>query len=101
MKNRTDKKDTMIRILSSHRKDITAFGVRSLYLFGSVARGEATEQSDVDVLVEFASSPGFDGYMGLKLYLEDLLGQPVDLVMNTALRPSVRPIVEQEAVRVT
>ena len=101
MKNNSDKREAIIKILSSHREDVIAFGVKSLYLFGSVARGDATDESDVDVLVEFNGSPGFDGYMGLKLYLEDLLSQPVDLVMSTALRPSVKPIVEQEAVRVT
>ena len=54
----------------------------------------------VSLLVEFASPPGFDRYMGFKLYLEDLLNQPVDLVMKTALKPWARPTVEQEAIYV-
>ncbi|MEZ0347862.1 MAG: nucleotidyltransferase family protein [Thermus sp.] len=51
-------------------------GVEALYLFGSSARGEAGEGSDVDLLVRFSRPPGFLGYMGLKLFLEDLLGRP-------------------------
>ena len=78
----------------------TQFGVRSLALFGSVARDEATAASDVDILVEFETPPGFDGYMGLMFRLEDLLGCRVDLVMETALEPCARPVVEQEAIRV-
>ncbi len=76
------------------------FGVEALYLFGSSARGEAGEGSDVDLLVRFSRPPGFLGYMGLKLFLEDLLGRPVDLVMEHTLRPEVRPFVEREALKV-
>ena len=62
-----------LRLLSEHRDELRKrFGVKSLAVFGSVARGEAGPDSDVDILVEFESSPGFDGYMALKFYLEDL-----------------------------
>jgi len=47
------------------------FGVRDLAVFGSVARGDASNASDLDVLVDFVGSATFDGYMGLKLFLED------------------------------
>jgi predicted nucleotidyltransferase len=94
-------RDAILRTLSAHREDLVRrFGVRSLAVFGSVARGEARADSDVDVLVAFAASPGFDGYMALKWHLEELLGHRVDLVMEGALRPEARPIVEAEAVRV-
>jgi len=76
------------------------FAVRSLALFGSAARGEATEASDVDLLVEFDGPPTFDRYMDLKFYLEDLLGRRVDLVTPDALKTRMRPIVEKEAIRV-
>ena len=69
-------------------------------LFGSVARDEAATASDVDLLVTFERPPGFDGYMSLKFRLEELLGCRVDLVMDGALKPEARPIVEQEAIRV-
>lgn len=91
----------VVRTLTEHRNELrTQFGVSSLALFGSVARDEATAASDVDVLVEFEAPPGFDGYMGLKFRLEDLLGCRVDLVMRTALKPFARPVVEREAIRV-
>jgi predicted nucleotidyltransferase len=74
------------------------FAVRSLALFGSTARDEARDDSDLDVLVEFAGTPTFDGFMGLKLFLEDQLRRKVDLVTAEALKPRLRPIVEREAV---
>ena len=91
----------VLETLSQHRADLrTRFGVKSLALFGSVARDEAGPGSDVDVLVAFHRSPGFDGYMALKWHLEELLGCRVDLVMDGALLPAARRIVEAEAVRV-
>jgi uncharacterized protein len=93
--------DKIVDVLKSHidklRRD---YDVKSLALFGSVARGEASPSSDIDVLVEFKNSPGFDGYMALKFFLEDLLGAKVDLVMASALKPWARPTVEREAIRV-
>ena len=76
------------------------FGVRGLRLFGSLARDEATESSDIDLLVDFGGPPEFDQYMDLKFYLEDLLAGRVDLVTETGLRSRVRPYVEREAIRV-
>ena len=94
-------RDAIIHALSTHREEIVGrFNVRSLALFGSVARGEARPDSDVDLLVAFDGDPGFDGYMALKWFLQDLLQRSVDLVMDGALRPEARPIVEAEAVRV-
>lgn len=90
-----------VDILSRHRLDLQSrFAVESLALFGSVARDDAAPGSDVDLLVSFRRPPGFDGYMALKWRLEELLGCRVDLVMDGALRPEARPIVEAEAVRV-
>lgn len=77
------------------------FAVQSLAFFGSAARKEDTQDSDIDVLVEFSGKPTFDHYMGLKLYLEDLFGRPVDLVIASDLRPALRPRIEQEALHVT
>jgi predicted nucleotidyltransferase len=76
------------------------YGVRALYVFGSVARDEATDDSDIDILVDFEGAPTFLGYMGLKLYLEDTLGLRVDLATRRALRPRMRPRIEAEALRV-
>ncbi len=76
------------------------YGVLHLAVFGSVGRGEASESSDLDVLVDFVGSATFDGYMGLKLFLEDSLGVRVDLVTRAALKPRLRARIEAEARRV-
>ncbi len=76
------------------------FGVRELAVFGSVARGEASATSDLDVLVDFVGLATFDGFMGLKLFLEDSLGVKVDLVTRAALKPRLRSRIEAEARRV-
>lgn len=90
-----------LQLLSKHRSELRSrFGVRSLALFGSVARGDAGPDSDLDVLVDFEGPPTFDGYMGTRFYLEDLLGLKVDLVTPGGVRPELRLAIEQEAVRV-
>ncbi len=71
------------------------FGVKSLGLFGSIARGEASPDSDVDILVEF-DAPSFDHYMDLKFYLEDRLGRSVDLVLKGSLKPALRERILRE-----
>ena len=76
------------------------FSVRRLSVFGSVVRGEASEGSDVDVLVVFDGKATFDLFMDLKFYLEELLGMGVDLVTDKALRPQIRRTIEQEMVDV-
>ncbi len=76
------------------------FGVRRIALFGSTARGDAREGSDLDILVDFEKDPTFLSFMGLKAFLEDHLGHKVDLVTPDALKPRMRPIVEREAVDV-
>ncbi len=95
-------KSEILEILRSHRDELRKrFGVKSLAVFGSVVRGEAGPDSDVDILVEFEGRATFDRYMGLKFFLEDLLGRRVDLVTRKALKPHLRPYVEREAIYVT
>ena len=69
-------------------------------LFGSRARDDAREGSDADVLVAFDGPADSRRYFGLQFYLEDLLGCPVDLVTEQALRPQFRPFIERDAIRV-
>lgn len=95
------RRDEILLLLREHRTEVEKFGVTSLAVFGSVARDEARDNSDVDVLVEFQTPPTFRSYMGLKFFLEDLLGRSVDLVSRGALKPRVRPYVEREAVYVS
>ena len=76
------------------------FSVKKLSIFGSVVRDEASDSSDVDVLVVFDRPATFDIFMDLKFYLEELLGMGVDLVTDKALRPQIRRAIEQEMVDV-
>ena len=96
------RRDEVLQTLHQHYpKLVETYGITSLALFGSVARDEATDTSDVDVLVDFGAPPTFDQYMGLKIFLEDLLQCQVDVVTRRALKERIRPYVEKEAVRVT
>ncbi len=90
-----------ITLISGKRDEIAArFGVRSLSLFGSTARDDARPDSDVDVLVDFAGPVTFDAHMGLLVFLEDLLGCRVDVLTTSGLKPRLRPLIEQDLVRV-
>jgi uncharacterized protein len=90
-----------LKLLTQHKAELKRrFGVTELALFGSTVRDTASEGSDVDVLVSFEEPATSERYFGVQFYLEDLLGCPVDLVTDKALRPELRPYVEREAVRV-
>jgi uncharacterized protein len=90
-----------IELLSQCKPDLIArFGVRELALFGSTVRDTAQSDSDIDILVAFDGPATSARYFGVQFYLEDLLGAPVDLVTEKALRPELRPFIENEAVRV-
>ena len=78
----------------------TEYGVRSLSIFGSFARGEQTSESDLDLLVEFDEVPGLFGFAGLQLHLEDQLGVRVDLFTRPMLKPRIAPRVEADLVPV-
>ncbi len=94
-------RDATLKLLTEHGPEIREqFRVRRLAVFGSVVRGEAGEESDIDILVEFEGRATFDGFMDLKFYLEQLLGRTVDLVTNAAVRPQTRPDIERDLVDV-
>ncbi len=91
----------VLELLTARRDELVQrFGVRSLALFGSLARDEARPDSDVDVLVEFDGPTTFDAHMGLLVYLEDLLGRRVDVVTAKGLKPRMRPLIDRDLVRV-
>jgi predicted nucleotidyltransferase len=95
------KRDEVLAVLKAHLDELREqFGVQSIRLFGSVARGEGSAASDIDVLVDFGGPAGFTQYMDLLFYLEELLGAKVDLVTTRGLRGELRPNVEREAIRV-
>ena len=89
-----------MELLRAHRTEIAIHGVKSLALFGSVARDEAGPESDIDLLVEFSRPVGLLQFIDLKQYLEGLLGCPVDLGTPNSLKPRLKDHVIQEAIYV-
>jgi len=79
---------------------VERFGVTRLALFGSTARDEAGEGSDIDIVVGFDGPATSKKYFGVQFLLEDQLGCPVDLVTEKALRPELKPFIERDAVNV-
>jgi len=95
------KREEVVQKLKAHGREIASFGVRRLALFGSLARDEDLPGSDADILVAFEGQTTFDGYFDLKFWLEELLGRPVDLVTEKALRPEMAQEVKRDALHVT
>jgi uncharacterized protein len=94
-------REIVLNLLAEHKPQLQRqFGVRSLALFGSTARGTAVEGSDVDVLISFDAPTTSQQYFGARFYLEDVLNCPVDLVTEKALRKELRPFIERDAVHV-
>ena len=94
-------RDAILNTLKQHHADIKArYAVRSIALFGSVARNEDRPESDIDILVAFDGPATSDRYFGVQFYLEDLLHRRIDLVTDKALRPEFRPYIEREAIYV-
>jgi uncharacterized protein len=92
---------TILDLLNQHRDEfLIRFGARHLALFGSAARDELRADSDIDVLVEFDGPATFDGYVGLKDYLEDLFGAKVDLATEAMIKPRLRRHIEKDLLRV-
>ena len=89
--------DIMSYMSQSRERFTQLYGVQRIGVFGSVVRGTAVEDSDLDVLVEM-SNPTLDHYMDLKFEIEEALGMPVDLVIADTLKERLRPIIEQEVV---
>lgn len=86
--------------VGANRDVLRKLKVRELSVFGSVVRGEASADSDLDFLVDFEKKT-FDAYMDLKEFLEDLFDRPVDLVLRDALKPALKEAILREAVHAT
>ena len=94
-------RDHVLKVLGDHRRELRErFGVASLDLFGSVARGESHGASDVDLLVEFSRPTGYFGLFALQDYLEQLLGCSVDVGTRDSLKPRIRERVLPECCHV-
>jgi len=93
----------ILAMVKARRNDILKIaadhGARNVRLFGSVARGEADADSDVDLLVEFGAERSLMDHAALQVELEDLIGRPVDVITEHGLRPSIRARILVEAVR--
>jgi predicted nucleotidyltransferase len=87
--------DHIIEILDQHSVALHKLGAVRIGVFGSRRRGEAGPDSDIDLLVTLAR-PSFNDYMDIKLYLEELFGRPVDLVLEDSLRPELKPRILHE-----
>lgn len=90
-------REEILKILEENRHTIHGYGVRRLGLFGSCARDVCTEASDLDFVAEFEKK-SFDAYMDLKLFLEELFGCPVDLVISDTIKPRLRKTILDEAI---
>jgi hypothetical protein len=94
------KKLDALNIIQAHQKNLSKLGVKSLDLFGSVARDQAHSQSDVDILVELDRSVGFFEFFQIKHYLEDLLQCSIDLGTADAIKEHLRQPILEEAIHV-
>ncbi len=95
------RRDDALQLLNTQATRLRQqYGLKSLSLFGSVARDEAGPRSDVDVLVEFDGPVDLLRFMDCRFDLESVLGCRVDLVMASAVKASRRPHIEAELLRV-
>jgi len=85
-------KQDVIDILVGHQAELRARGVRHAALFGSTARGDASTQSDIDIMIELADDASLDmfAYVELKNFIAGLFPGPVDVVNKDALKPHIR-----------
>jgi hypothetical protein len=92
-------RDEVLGALAGSTDLLRRHKVRSLSLFGSIARNEATPKSDVDLIVEFSEPVGLFAFVRLKRDLDGLLGRRVDLVTPDAIRERLRDVIMSEAIR--
>jgi predicted nucleotidyltransferase len=91
--------DNMKGIISAHMDILTEkYHVKTMGVFGSYLRGEQTEKSDIDILVEFTQPVGLFTFIELEEYLSDLLGLRVDLVLKEGIKPGLKDYILREAV---
>ncbi len=102
MKKNTTSKDMILEVIRNNRRNIRAFGVRKLGLFGSFVRQEQNEKSDIDFLVEFEKDKKtFDNFIQLSFLLEDSLNRRIELVTTESLSPYIGTHILEEVEYVT
>ena len=91
----------IIKTTADHMRVLSEkFSVKQLGIFGSVARGDYTDASDIDMLVEFDVVPDLFTFVQLENHLGELLGRKVDLAMKKNLKPVIRESVMEDIVYV-
>lgn len=88
---------SIMDVLERHRDQLKSLGVARIGVFGSAARGEFGPDSDLDFVVHF-NKKSFDSYMDVKLFLEDIFGRKVDLVLEESVKPRLKPVIKRETV---
>ena len=93
-------KEEILKILAENNSTISNLGVKSLGLFGSVSRGERSTNSDADFIVSFHGPVTFDRFMDVKIFLEDLLGMEIDLVIAESMHPEIKANISEDIIYV-
>ncbi|MDT7533253.1 nucleotidyltransferase domain-containing protein [Sphingobium sp. SA2] len=95
-------REEAIARIKPHEAELRAAGITSLALFGSVARGEARADSDVDLMCEIDKTRVHDllDFIGIQLRLKDIVGQQVDLVQQAFMRPRIAQNAAKDQIRV-
>ena len=89
----------MIEILKAVASDsLNKYKAQIKGIFGSVARGEESESSDIDVLVDFKEDADLFDFVGLSLFLEEKLHRPVDIVPTDTIKSDIRNSILKEAI---
>lgn len=84
--------NSILQVLALNKQELTSFGVREIGLFGSFARSEQSDESDIDLLVDIQpEKKTFRNFMKLAYYLEELFGRKVELVTKQSLSPYIGP----------
>lgn len=97
MQQKVQNKETLLSLISSNRTRISNYGVRTLGLFGSFARNEQTDSSDVDLLVDFETDKEtYRNFIGFAYFMEELLGRRVEVVTRNGLSPYIGPHILKE-----
>jgi len=97
---KSNRQDILASLKKLKREVAQEYSVKSIGVFGSVARDEQTGQSDIDLLVEFSKPVGFVTFIRLENFLSEQLGKQVDLVTPDSLKPVIRQDVLSEVIYV-
>jgi hypothetical protein len=97
---KSTRQDILASLKKLKREVAKEYSVKTIGVFGSVARDEQTGQSDIDLLVEFSKPVGFVTFIRLENFLSERLGNKVDLVTSDSLKPVIRQDVLSEVIYV-